>query len=278
MLNTSVSLGRANIPVTFISEFATDNIGNIISRFLNKNKVITKHIYRYKGLSPLALAFINEQKDAAYDFYEIFPKKRLDIDVSKLNIMPDDILLFGSIMAVTKNCREKLEEILSVADKAGSIVLYDPNIRDFQIPIIEELKPLILQNIAYSDIVRASDEDMNKIAGCSNSKDAYELVNNNGCEHLIYTAGSEGVYLETPALSKYYSTHVVETISTIGAGDSFNAGIAYMFHRKNIRTLRDISEDTWDTIIGKAMDFASNVCMSEDNYISVDFASGLKEI
>jgi fructokinase len=276
MLNSSISLGRTGVPVSFISEFARDNVGNIIKEFLKENNVSTEYLHLYEGNSPLSLAFLNDRNDATYEFYADFPQERLMISIPCFD--PDDVVMFGSILAVTKEARTILEDLLNSAKNDGSTILYDPNFRLSQLPFLENIKPLISENIAYSDIVRASDEDMRMIHGCRNSDEAYDFIRMNGCKFLIYTSSSDGVYLKTPSFSKYYKVPVIETVSTVGAGDSFNAGIAYMFYSRKIRDIDSVPEQLWDEIIWKAIEFASKVCMSTENYISNDFASGLKKI
>ncbi|WP_342306415.1 PfkB family carbohydrate kinase [Methanolobus sp. ZRKC5] len=276
MLNSSISLGRTGVTISLISEFARDNIGNSIYEFLRENNVSTEYLHRYEGKSPLSLAFLNDRNDATYEFYEDFPQERLLTDMPCF--APDDIVMFGSILSVAKEARNKLETIINSAKNAGSIILYDPNFRESQLPLIEEIKPMISKNIAYSDIVRASDEDMKLVKGCENSEEAYEFVLENGCDHLIYTSSSDGVYLNTPSFSKFYEVPSIQPVSTVGAGDSFNAGIVYMLYSRKIRDIEDIQEHVWDEIIGKAIDFASHVCMSTENYISNNFANGLKKI
>ena len=81
MLNSTVSLGRIGLPVSFISEYANDNVGQIIDSFLSENGVETNHVDHFKdGKTKLALAFLNEKNDANYTFYEDYPEKRLNID------------------------------------------------------------------------------------------------------------------------------------------------------------------------------------------------------
>jgi fructokinase len=118
---------------------------------------------------------------------------------------------------------------------------------------------------------------MRSAYGCKGPDEAYDLIRENGCSYLIYTSGSAGVFLRTPDLSKYYAIPSIRTVSNIGAGDSFNAGIAYMLHMENIRLLENVSESMWDRIIETAVWFASEVCMRNENYISWDFARNLKK-
>jgi fructokinase len=99
LLNTAVTLGRLNLPVFFIGEYGMDEVGNIIDQFLKENHVSTQYVYRYyDGKSTLALAFLNENNDAGYDFYKIYPEKRLAVDFTV--IQQDDIVLLGSIYSI----------------------------------------------------------------------------------------------------------------------------------------------------------------------------------
>jgi fructokinase len=65
MLNSVVSMGRAGLPVSFISEFAVDKVGDLIAKFLVENGVDTSFVNRYSdGNTTLALAFLDENNDA----------------------------------------------------------------------------------------------------------------------------------------------------------------------------------------------------------------------
>ncbi|MEZ5334570.1 MAG: PfkB family carbohydrate kinase [Methanolobus sp.] len=94
MLNSSVSLGRAGIPVSLISEFASDKIGELILDILKSNNVSTENLFLYEGKSPLSLAFLNENNDAEFDFYEPFPQVRMDMKLPRFKL--EDIIMFGS--------------------------------------------------------------------------------------------------------------------------------------------------------------------------------------
>ncbi|MDW7733291.1 MAG: carbohydrate kinase [Methanolobus sp.] len=276
MLNSAVSLGRAGAEVFLLTEFADDEVGNMICRFLKENNVSAEHVSIYPDRkSPLALAFLNRYNDAIYSFYEDFPEKRYLKTASDLR--PDDIVMFGSILAVSKETEPGLREFLDAAKGAGSTILYDPNFRapHMQTP---EATRMIRENIGYADIVRASDEDMRNIEGICNADDAYEYVHDNGCKCLVYTAGSKGVSLRAPSVSKYYVTPEITTVSTVGAGDSFNAGIVYQLLREDISNEKTeaIQEPVWDRIIGRGIDFASDVCKRSENYISEGFAARIK--
>lgn len=271
-LNCAVSLGRLNAPVFFIGEFGLDEVGNFIDNFLRENNVATDYVYRYyDGKSTLALAFLNENCDASYDFYKIYPKKRLNINFPEL--AQDDIIIFGSIYAITPEVREILIKFIKQARKKKAIIIYDPNFRKQHLHDLPKLKPMITENIALSDIVRGSHEDFSFIFGVKDADEAYDIIKENA-SNLLYTTSHKGVHLRTLKISEKYDTQEIEAKSTIGAGDSFNAGVAYSLYKYDIKykELNNLDESSWAKIIQTAIDFASHVCMSYENYISKDFA------
>ncbi len=271
-LNSAVSLGRLQLPVHFIGEYGMDEVGNIVDAFLRENNVSTQYVYRYyDGKSTLALAFLNENNDASYDFYKIYPGNRLAVDFPE--IMQDDIVLFGSIYAVTAEVRKKLIEFIQQANKKKAIVIYDPNFRKPHLHELPRLKPLILENFAYADIIRGSNEDFSFVLGASDADEAYAEIGQH-CENLLYTSSKKGVYVRSPGLALTYPVKTIDPLSTIGAGDNFNAGIVYSLYKNNIshKDLQHLGAEQWEGIVSTAVEFATHVCLSYDNYISDEFA------
>jgi fructokinase len=275
-LNCAVSLGRLNVPTYFIGEYGLDEVGNFIDNFLKNNNVSTEYVYRYyDGKSTLALAFLNENCDASYDFYKIYPEKRLNINFPEIN--QDDIIIFGSMYAITPEVRDKLIEFIKQGNKKKAIVIYDPNFRKQHLHDLPRLKPMIVENIGFANIVRGSHEDFSFIFGVKNADEAFEEIKTM-VPNLLYTSAHKGVFLRTLKTNGQYNTQEVPTKSTIGAGDSFNAGIVYSLYKNNItfKELNTLEEPVWAKIINTAIEFATHVCMSYDNYISKDFAKSFE--
>lgn len=277
MLNTAVSLARCGIDVTLITEFSTDHLGDMVNEFLKFNGVNTENIYRYKeGETPLALAFLDERNDAKYVFYETYPPERLQIATPAFR--KEDIVLFGSLIAVSEQAREKLLEILKAAKDAGAILIYDPNLRESLLNRIESVRSMVKENISLAHVVRGSHRDFEIAFGKDDAEQVYEHVKECGCNCLIYTKNDRGVWLRTDKCQKYHPVSPVKVVSTIGAGDSFNAGLIYSMltlNDENFFTKRK-NKNSWENIISTAISFATHVCTHTENYISKDFASLLK--
>ena len=276
MLNSTVSLGRIGLPVFFISEYASDNVGQIIDSFLSENGVGTTYVDHYKdGKTKLALAFLNERNDASYTFYQDYPAKRLNIDFPV--IMKDDIILCGSIYSITAEIRKKFLDLITKANENGAIVIYDPNFRPTHSSDLETLKPMIIENMKKAKLIRGSDEDFKNIYGANTPDEAWNVVKKY-CNCMVYTANSEGVYVRTISYAGKFAVKAIKPISTIGAGDNFNAGMmaAIYLNKISVDQLDKMGEELWSKVISMGVDFATNVCLSYENYISPEFAKELK--
>ncbi len=276
MLNGLVSLGRAGLPGIFISEYAQDDVGNLVDDFLKSNGVDTTLVHRFRdGKTVLAMAFLDEKNDAHYTFYRDFPKERLNIRMPE--IRKDDIVMCGSFFAITSEIRAKFMEFMQWSKKNEALIIYDPNFRKSHLAELERLRPYILENMQTADLVRGSDEDFKTIFGTGDADETYKEVSKY-CSCLVYTANSDGVFVRTPSVSKHYPVEPITPVSTIGAGDNFNAGMVASMYRNNILKdqLESLHESDWSGIVATAVSFAADVCMSYENYISPEFAKKMK--
>jgi fructokinase len=276
VLNSVVSMGRMGLPVSFISEYGLDDVGHLIDNFLKNNGVNSSFVHRFhQGSTALALAFLDEKNDAHYTFYKDFPGKRLDIDFPVIE--KDDIVQCGSFYAIWPEIRDKFKKFIHGAKQNGGLIIYDPNFRQTHLSELEILKPLIIENMQMASLLRGSDEDFKNILGVNNADEAWELVKNY-CKCLVYTANVEGVYVRTPSFSGKFPVQKITPVSTIGAGDNFNAGMITSIYRNNIKKeqLEKLPEKEWSKVISTAVTFATHVCLSYENYISTEFAKELK--
>ncbi|MBS2099035.1 carbohydrate kinase family protein [Carboxylicivirga linearis] len=276
-LNTMVSLARTNVSSYFISEVGTDRLGQMIMDFLEENQLHTDYICRFnKGKSALALAFLNDDNDAEYEFFKDYPKQRLVGEIPEFT--PGDILIFGSYFGLNPVIRPRLLEYLQKAKSAGAIIIYDPNFRSHHLENRELLIPIIEENLQIADLVRGSDEDFENIYGTTNPKEVYAKVAQH-CTNLIITANKNGVYAFGENHYRHYMVPVIEPISTIGAGDNFNAGMIKAFLDFNIIKSKDLylSKEDWMHMAAYGIEFSAEVCMRIDNYIHSDFSKKLHD-
>jgi fructokinase len=188
-------------------------------------------------------------------------------------IFEDDILLFGSIYSLNTDIRETLLKIIDIARKNKAIIVYDPNFRKNHASMLAELMPLLVDNFLSANIIRGSDDDFKFIFRTKDVQSSFDQLFNNELI-LVYTANKNGVFVKSDNLSLSVEVKKIDPISTIGAGDTFNAGLIFGLLKHNIRfeDLKNIERNIWLDIINTAIEFATEVCLSYENYISEEFA------
>lgn len=277
VFNGVVSLARAGVPVSFISETGNDRVGNTILQSMRDSGMSTDYVNVFPdGKSPVSLAYLNENGDAEYIFYKDYPKQRLDVVFPKLE--EDDIVVFGSYFALNPVLREKVLDLLEQAREKKAIVYYDPNFRSSHKDEAIKLTSTIIENLEYADIVRGSLEDFYYMYGIKDAEKIYKDKIKFYCPLFLCTAGAEKISLRTNTISKEYPVTPLQAVSTIGAGDNFNAGLIYGMLKYDVRyrDLQNLSEETWDKVIQCGQDFSAEVCKSFSNSISEEFAANYR--
>lgn len=275
--NAAISLGRMGANVMFISETGNDRVGEMILQNMRDNGVSTEHVNVFpEGKSPVSLAFLNERNDAEYIFYKDYPRQRLEVKMPE--ITADDIIMIGSYFAITPVLRDKVVELLEKAHKAGAIIYYDVNFRSTHRNEAIKLMPTILENFEYADILRGSTEDFQNMFGLAEADAVYRKHVAFYCQNFICTDADKDICLRTRQVTKNYPVEPLQAVSTIGAGDNFNAGVVFGLLKNRIRRndLEELTEADWDAIIQCGKDFSADVCKSVNNSVSKAFAEAYK--
>lgn len=270
-LGRSVGVERPEIPILMITETGDDHIGNIVMNFMRDNHVSTSAVTRNKGTQThISIAFLDEKNDAQYEFYKDYANASIkDEKIANVEFAKDDIVLFGSFFAINPVLRNYTRRLLTAARNAGAIIYYDLNFRKSHIKDIPEVMDNIIENFELSTIVRGSTEDFGFLLGTSNPQEIYDMHMRQHCPLFICTDSCNPISLFTPTFSSKYAVKPIETVSTIGAGDNFNAGLIYgiIQHDLSKEQLSVIAEHEWCELITSGQSFSSKVCQSIFNYI-----------
>ena len=156
----------------------------------------------------------------------------------------------------------------------GAFLYYDINFRASHKEDIPDIMENITENMSLASVVRGSNEDFEILYGAKTCDEAYNIVKEY-CPYFIYTNADKPVELRTSNLRASFPVKQVETVSTIGAGDNFNAGFCYAIYKEGVASLETIKKEeelaAFSRFIASGQKFSSVVCQSLDNYVPKDF-------
>ena len=277
VFNGLISLGRTGLESTFVTEIGSDLVGQYILGFMQENGINTDYVSCYKGKkTAISLAFLDENNDARYSFYKDYPNNRLDFEMPFIE--ENDIVAFGAYFSLNPVLRDKVKPFLQYAKDQGALLYYDLNFRDNHAHEVDSLRNTFRENFALADIVRGSHEDFINLFGYDDCHRIYEETSRY-CPRLICTRGKDGVMVIDHGQEYCFTSRPIIPVSTIGAGDNFNAGMIYGFVKEGIdpSNLDNLSRDKWEKLVGFGIEFATEACMSTENYVSREFAQRLKQ-
>lgn len=268
MLNAAVSLARTNVDTALISEVGDDAIGSFLTDFLKENYVETRYILQYQDcFSPVALARLDARKKPTYTFQKSYPAQRSLTTPTRFTA--SDMLLFGSLYALDPDIRPEIRKILYTAAAAEILVMYDPNIRQAEQLSNNKREEALFENLKLATIIKGSDEDFDTIFGRQSPEKHITTLQNTNPEAIIFiTLGAQGALAAWKNQIIKKPAQKIMVVSTIGAGDGFNAGLlAEIVHSS-------ISKAELPQYLEKLLDsgiaFSAAVCNSADNYIPKD--------
>lgn len=233
VFNSAIALGRLGVPVEFFSGLSTDLFGQQIMQVLAASKAGTR--YAHFSPRPCTLAFV-QLKDghATYVFYDEGTAGRM-LSPEDLPNFGDDVdgMLFGAISLIPEPCGSTYEALMA-REHGRRVTMLDPNIRPGFIPDKDKHLGRIRRMMAMADIVKLSDDDLAWFGETGTHAEIAAKWLQNGPKLVIVTGGSKGAtgYSKDGAVT--VASRKVEVVDTVGAGDTFNAGVLASLHDQGL--------------------------------------------
>lgn len=220
--NVAIALGRLGSQVSFCSQLSNDMFGKQLYQYLAANQVAVDNIIL--SPAPTTLAFVSTpiNVEPEYAFYSNGAADVLIDDKSGLSLLNADIHHFGSISLMQEPCGTFWADYLTQCE---GFVSFDPNIRPSLIPDREAYLQRFSKIVSNTDMLRLSLIDLLWLAPGVNKEDfAYQMCAA-GVKMVAITAGNDGAWLYTPQYCLHQPALDIDVTDTIGAGDSFTAGV-----------------------------------------------------
>jgi fructokinase len=219
-MNVAVGLARLGRPTRFVSALGEDEHGALIRRHLSANSVSIDADKLER--TSTAQATIGPDGSATYDFDIHWQLQEPWVSVQT------PLLHIGSIAAVLE---PGASTVASAAHNRPSSTLLsiDPNIRPGIIGDRAEALAALESLFATADIVKMSDEDSSWLYPDLSPDGVLDHMLDLGAELAVITHGATGARIATPCDRLSAQAPQVTVADTIGAGDSFMAGLIHSF-------------------------------------------------
>lgn len=226
VFNTAIALGRLGAPVGLLTGLSRDMFGLQLAAALRESHVDAGMVITSDR--PSTLAFVRlVDGNATYSFFDNGSAGRM-LAPEDMPALPGDVsaLYFGGISLACEPAADAYASLLG-REGAGRAVMIDPNIRPSFIGDEARYRTRLARMIGSSDIVKVSDEDLNWIVrGNGALREKAETILDAGASVVIVTCGDAGArgYLRDGGEVSVGASRV-EIVDTVGAGDTFNAGV-----------------------------------------------------
>ena len=217
-LNVAVALARLGHDAHLLTAIGDDARGDAIRAHLDESGVQLTPASVRPGRTSTAEAVLDAHGAATYTFDLTW-----DPDTAGLPEAPDAVHT-SSIAAVLDPGATTLSALLRSA-RESSTISYDPNARPTLMGAPEDVRARIEENIALSDVVKASDEDVAWLYGTEDVEDVAASWRDLGPSLTVLTRGGDGAVAFSASGRVQVAPVQVEVVDTVGAGDTFSAGI-----------------------------------------------------
>jgi fructokinase len=226
-LNVSFGVSRLGIETTFLTRLGDDPAGLALHQHLVAAGVTVVPEPLRGVRSATAQATIDDTGSASYLFDIDWQLPRISLEQAALRGDTATVVHFGSIGAFLEPGASEVEALIAAA-RVRSWVTYDPNIRPQLIGGRNAARTRVESHLRLSDLVKASDEDIEWLYPGADPRDIAQTWLELGPSVVVVTRGSEGSFaLGRDGVSAELPSRKVTLVDTIGAGDSFMAGLIF---------------------------------------------------
>ncbi|OWY04227.1 MULTISPECIES: carbohydrate kinase [unclassified Thioclava] len=240
VFNTAIALGRLGARSGFLSGLSEDLFGQMLVHSLSDSGVDA-------GLSvrsdrPTTLAFVTlTDGHASYAFYDENTAGRM-LKIEDMPAIPAEVkaMFFGGISLPVEPCGAAYEALM-LREAESRVTMIDPNIRPGFIRDETAYRARLERMFAVADIVKVSDEDLRWIEGPGTIADLARGLLAKGPKLVFVTEGATGAHGFSKHCEVFVPARKVEVIDTVGAGDTFNAGVLAALDRADALDKRKLA-------------------------------------
>lgn len=215
--NVAMGLARLDHPTHLATSLGRDARGERIASHVREHGVALTESSFISASTSTAKVTFDVARNATYEFdisWEVAP---LDADAGHIHT--------GSISAILEPGGTTTRTVMAAAREAATLS-YDPNIRPSIMGDIDAVRACVEEFMTVIDVVKASNEDIELLYPGQPVADVLAHWLGLGPALAVLTLGADGVAYRTQSGDLIaLPTHAAEVVDTVGAGDSFMAGL-----------------------------------------------------
>lgn len=261
--NVAVGLSRLDRQAALFTGLSTDPLGRRLERTLKQEGVETAYIVSKQNPTTLALVGLEAGGIPHYSFYG-HAAADCSVDETDLPDLPDSVtaIHFGSYSLVVEPTGSSLLEFAR-RHRGGKLISFDPNLRLTVEPDADRWRGRVEAFSEIADLIKVSDEEIEALFPGAGIDSAVGRWSARGAQLIVVTRGSEAALISLRGEVFEAASRTVEVVDTVGAGDSFQAGLLCGLDELDKATkqgLAQLSLDECRRIIAFAMEAASITC------------------
>jgi fructokinase len=223
-LNVGLRLASLGIETEIISRIGQDAKGNELLDFIEANNVSTAYIQTDSHFSTGEVTVkLDEKGSASYTINYPVAWDKIEATTEAQNLVSNaDALVFGSLVCRDTASYQSLLSLLNVA----KYKIFDVNLRA---PFYT--KELLSDLMNKADFIKFNDDELYEISEYLGSpyhsleQNMQFIAEKTNTQHICVTKGSHGAVLFYNNQLFYNSGYKITVADTVGAGDSFLAGL-----------------------------------------------------
>lgn len=265
-LNSAVACARLGQPTAYLTQLSTDLFGDQLLAYLHANAIDTRFVTRSDD--PTTVAFV--ERGPHTNRYAFYSRGSADSRWSPA-VLPElpascRFVHFGSISLLQDPAAQRISDFIA-ANAGQRVVVFDPNIRLSLIGDIAAYRQRLQVWLRHTDLLKLSDEDVAALKpGCTHADAADDWLAS-GPRALVITSGGEGAVLYRRGHAPLsIAAPRVEVADTIGAGDTFTAGLSVALLDQGVNdsvSLAGLADDAWLGVLRFAATAAALNCTRE---------------
>ena len=255
--NLACMAAKLGASAAFIGKVGRDMFGDFLREELERHGVVTDGLITDKEHST-ALAFVRNSEEGERQFM-FYRKNGADLNLAysdvKLKLVDScRIFHFGALSLTAEPLRSATMNAVEYAKSKGKIISYDPNWRPHLWNSKEEAVQSMRSALRFADIVKVSEKELQIVSDCGNMLPGIARLFEMGVSIVCITQGAKGCIIASRKCIENCPAFKVETVDTLGSGDSFFGAFLY----KLLEKTKDITELTGDEL--REMATFANAC------------------